>query len=126
MKGVISSKIKENPFKSATDSRREICTKSPSKQIPVALQASVTLAERKERVITNSTRLYGIPLENTFGTLLEFCETLFLPTLLQRHNDASDQEDHMSIYKPAVIAYGIDPDVPFLVHLVFSWQCLAC
>ncbi len=48
MKGVIASKIKENPLKLATDIRTEIATHSPGKQIPVALQASVTHAVRKE------------------------------------------------------------------------------
>ena len=111
MKGVIASKVKENPLKLATDIRREIATHSPGKQIPVSLQASVTRAVRRERVFTNSSRLYGIPLDTTYGSLERFCGTPFLPTLLQRHNESSEVEDHLCLYRPFVIAYGIDSDV---------------
>jgi hypothetical protein len=98
MKGVIASKVKENPLKSATDVRREIAAHSHSKQIPVALQACGTRAVRKERVITNSSRLLGIPLDNTYCSLQKFCEELFLPSLLQQHNEDTDGEHRVIIF----------------------------
>jgi hypothetical protein len=69
---------------------------------------------RKERVATNSKRLYGIPLDNTYGSLQNFCEALFFQTLMQRHNEAKDDDHHLRLHQPFVIAYGIDSDVQSL------------
>ena len=101
--------LKSAPLLTPTEVRRNIKNFSPSKQIKADKLGSVRRVVRQIRADMTAVEfpLCPVPVTESYGSLTALCESLFLPTLLLRHNDVND-DFHLGLHTTVCIAFKTD------------------
>ena len=101
------------PLSTPVEVRRNLKTASPQKQIEAGKLSCVRRAVRQIRAEMTAITfpMCQVPVTGSLGSLTSLCESIFLPNLIRRHNDAAD-DFHLDFHKMICIAFKTDGGIP--------------
>jgi len=105
----IFTALQAAPHLTPVEVRHNIKNFSPSKHIEAAKLSSVRRAVRSARSCMTALEFpeCDVPLTDSHGSLASFCESIFLSSAVERHNN-DDSEFHLDLHQMVCIAYKTD------------------
>ena len=96
------------PKQTAKHLRRNLMHASPEKRIAPTLARSVERSVRTFRAKLTKSKLDGIAVDDSYGSLVALADAKWFTTLLANHNDP-DCDSHLDMYEPFIIGKDLNP-----------------